>query len=983
MPKRKVRKKTPAEKRARPTRRRGAPRPRDGRDDKVELAVVGIGASAGGWDAIELFFRAVPADPGVAFVVVQHLDPTHKSALVELLGRRTSMPVSEVEDGVHMRPNRIYVIPPNSEIVLAHGMLRVSDFAAERGTRTPIDTFLRSLAREKGPRAVAVILSGSGSDGTAGVRAIKAAGGMTLAQTEDTAKFDDMPHSAIATGAVDRVLAPEDMPAAVLSYVKHPYAARPRRDDVEIAEPNHLERIFRALQAHTGHDFTHYKRNTILRRTERRLALHQINSIGDYARYLQQNKAELDALFKELLIGVTSFFRDPDAFEALRQKVIAGIFKDKSQKRPVRVWVPGCATGEEAYSVAMLLVEEAERRAQEAAFQIFATDIDNDALDYARAGTYPASIAADVGPERLRRFFVHEGAHYRIRKNLRDTVVLAKQDLTKDPPFSRLDLIVCRNLLIYLGPALQKKILPLFHYTLNYGGHMMLGPSETIGGFADLFALLDKKWKIFRSKPATRHSLDFPTGVHVQRLPVPTANTPHPNVAGFAERVLLASYTPACVVVNDNYDVVYFHGRTGQYLEPPVGNATLNILKMAHDVLRIELRSALHKAAKTRKEVRSPAIQVVSNGRSLPINLIVRPFADKEAHNTLMLVVFEEAAPPAASEKRRRPGKTNVDRRILDLEQELNTTKETLQATIEELEASNEELKSTNEELQSTNEELQSTNEELETSKEELQSVNEELVTVNTELQIKLDELAQINNDMTNLLSSTDIATLFLDRQLRIKGFTPAIARIIKVIAGDVGRPLGDIVSNLVHEDLPRAVEDVLQTLAIQEREAQAVDGKIYLMKILPYRAGDSMIDGAVVTFVDITDIKNAQRLTREADAYAEQILATMHEPIVVLNAKRRVVTANEAFYRNFGLRKEDTEDQPIFNVGGGRWNLPALRTLLDETLPTRLVVEDFTLEYPAESGFRRLKASARLTPDASGQNKELIVLALRSMSES
>jgi len=920
-----------------PTPSAGARKTKTPAPPEEALCVVGIGASAGGLEPLEKFFDRLPPNAGAAFVIVQHLDPARKSLMAELLSHHTEMTVVQAEHRTLLKPNTVYVNPPAKHLSLFHGELHLSSPDKEQEVRFPIDHFFRSLAEDKGPRGVCILLSGGGTDGTLGLKAVKAAGGMTMVQEESTAKHSGMLRSAIATGSVDHVLPIEEMPKELLGYFRHPYLMK-RETEEEAVEPTFLDRldkIFMLIRSQTGHDFSLYKRNTICRRVQRRMAVHEFTKITDYLRYLQQNRAEVDAFCKEFLIGVTNFFRDPEGFDALK-RVIPPLFERRDADNPIRIWDAGCSTGEEAYSLAILLSEEMEQLGRHYKVQIFATDIDEEALEFARAGLYPESIAVDVSPLRLLRFFDKEGNSYRVKKHLREMIIFAKQDLIKDPPFSRLDLVVCKNLLIYLNAALQKKILPLFHYTLNPEGYLMLGPAETIGEHANLFSLTDKKWKIFRKKHAPRLFVEFPEArppaegveLHGKKR---KESLPKVNLSHIADQILLDEYAPPSVIVNEKFEILHFRGRTGPYLELPTGEASFNILKMINEQLRIELRSAIHKAFTKREKVIHPEIRIEVGGKVRTIRLTVQPF-QKEMEG-LAMVIFEEVT--ASLSGSLHPQETDmpaqIDQRMLDLEHELNATKESLQTTIEELETSNEELKSTNEELQSTNEELQSANEELETSKEELQSINEELVTVNSELQNKIDELSQANNDMMNLLSSTEVGTIFLDNALRIKRFTPAATKVIHLIPSDIGRPIGHIAANFVHENLGRDIEQVLRTLVFKQTEVQTREREWYLMKILPYRTVENRIDGVIISFMNITDLKKSN-LAREALLdYTDHLIQAIEQPLVILNKRLRLLSANDAFYKTFQIRKEESDGQILFNLGGGQWNIPTLKSALEE----------------------------------------------------
>ncbi len=861
--------------------------------------IVGIGASAGGLAAFESFFSNMPTDqdPDMAFVLVQHLAPDHKSILADLIRRYTRMEVFEVEDGMRVAINSIYIIPPNHDMAFLNGTLQLMEPSAPRGQRLPIDFFFRSMAQDLHERAIGIILSGTGSDGTQGVRAIKGEGGMVIAQKPESAEYDGMPYSAIATGLVDYELFPAEMPECLIAYamtsratIKHPSKSE-----------NSLMKIFILLRAHTGYDFSHYKPNTIHRRIERRMALHHIVAIGEYAKYLQQTPDEVEALFHELLIGVTNFFRDPETFQSLKQ-TLPQLFKGKPSGATIRVWTTGCSTGEEAYSIAILLEEYIQEIKGSYCVQIFATDIDPQAIVKARAGVYPADIAADISPERLARFFTAEtdSGTYRIHKSIRDMLVFSIHNLIKAPPFSKLDLLSCRNLLIYLDSDLQKKLIPLFHYALNPGGILYLGHSETIGDFGDLFTVLDNKSKLYLRKKENSHNTHkmamariFPstttlrlTQPHLFEKSISPVKLP---LRELTEQALLQQITPAAVLVNAQGDILYLHGRSGMYLELPSGEVgTNNILKMAREGLNIGLTMALHKATVTQQIVHKTGLKVKSNDHVITVNLTIRsvePSSIMTAESHLYLIIFEEV--PLLDSKQ-----TNgtiveepipaydADEYIASLTQELREKEEFLKTANEKLGISNEELRSFNEEMQSMNEELQSSNEELETSQEELQSVNEELSTVNSELQTKVTDLSRSNNDMNNLLAGTGIGTIFVDHNICILRFTPAVTQIINLILSDLGRPMGHIASNLVGYDrLKVDVQEVLDTLIPKEMEVKTTEGKWYIMRIQPYRTLENVIEGAVITFVEITETVKMREELREANRELRRLA------VVVLNA--------------------------------------------------------------------------------------------------
>jgi two-component system CheB/CheR fusion protein len=912
--------------------------------EQAGFPIVGIGASAGGLAAFESFFSGMPADADsdMAFVLVQHLAPDHKSILSDLIRRYTQMEVYEVEDGMAVRPNCTYIIPPNRDMAFLNGSLHLLEQTAPRGKRLPIDFFFRSLAQDQHERAICIVLSGTGSDGTQGVRAIKGEGGMVMVQKPESTEFDGMPRSAIATGLADYELLPAEMPAQLIAYVASAFDKMGRM--VSPATPKDgsaLEKIHVLLRIQTGHDFSLYKKNTLIRRVKRRMAVHQIARLDLYVRYLQQNPAEVEVLFQDLLIGVTNFFRDPEAFTALKEKVIPQFFAGKPAGSVIRVWSVGCSTGEEAYSLAILFQEHLDLLKETFKVQVFATDIDKRAIDVARAGVYPAGIAADITPERLVRFFSHDpkSGIYRIQKRIRDLLVFSDLDIIRDPPFSKLDLIACRNLLIYMDRELQGKIIPLFHYALNPGGALFLGTSETVGEFQELFAPLDRKWKLYQCKEAAEGAHRPTLGKFIPPL-IKGKAAPNPSKAGsskagkaplreLTEQALLHEYTPASVVVNERGDILYIHGRTGRYLEPAAGDAVMNLIRMAREGLRQQLTTALRKVAARKETARYPGLRIKTNGDFISVNLTVRPLtADPSYPATdsaqvgdkgrpeatdggLFLVSFEDA--PEAKVKSGKTGGTGVgvvdlptdnDARIAALEQALRDKEEYLQNTIEEIETTSEDLKSFNEELQSMNEELQSTNEELETAKEELQSVNEELGTINNELQATISELSQANNDMNNLMTSTGVGTVFVDSQMRIRRFTPAATQVINLIQTDVGRPVDHVLSNLVEYD--RLLEDtqaVLDTLIPKELEVQTKAGDWYLLRIQTYRTTGNAIEGAVLTFFDVTAMKKTQEALREAEKVSRLAgyVWDFHDAIMTQDMEGRILAWNPAAERMYG----------------------------------------------------------------------------------
>ncbi len=822
--------------------------------------VVAIGASAGGLEALTQFLENVPLASGLAYVVIQHLDPTYKGMLPELLQRATPMEVFQVTDRMGLRPNCVYVIPPNKDLSILHGVLHLLEPAAPRGLRLPIDSFFRALAEDQREMAIGVILSGMGSDGTLGLRAIKERAGLTLVQEPTNAKFNAMPLSAINAGLVDIVAPVEKLPEKITTYLRQ---VRPHiQHDVimETKSQSALEKIVILLRERTGNDFSHYKKNTVYRRIERRMSLHQIDAINNYVRYLRENPQEQDLLFKELLIGVTNFFRDSHVWDFLLNDTFPALLAAHPNGKVLRAWVPACSTGEEAYSLAIIFKEVLQRLKPTARYslQIFATDLDLDAIDKARQGVFPINIAADVSAERLSRYFKADENSYRIGKEIRAMVVFAPQNIIMDPPFTKLDILTCRNLMIYLGPELQAKLIPLFHYALNRNGILLLGSAETTGSFTSLFAPIDSKARLYRriDNALRATAVDFPVKFPVALSVVQEQNksvNPATNLQFQTDQFLLQNYTPAAVMVNGEGDILYINGRTGKYLEPAAGKANWNIYAMARDSLRPQLTNAFKKVVRQTGTIILENLRIEDNsGAVQTINITVQLIEKPELLHGMVMILFTHVPTPLEKTiSTALPGHTQ--------QAELERASEEILLIREEMQTSQEELTATNEELQSTNEELQSTNEELTTSKEEMQSLNEELQTVNTELQSKVDDLSLLNNDMKNLLDSTDIATVFLDEALHVRRFTTQATHIFKLIAGDVGRPLSDIVTDLRYSELQQDAREVLRTLIFSEKQIETGDGRWFKVRIMPYRTLENVIDGVVMTFTDITATKKLE----------------------------------------------------------------------------------------------------------------------------
>ncbi|MDO9046123.1 MAG: chemotaxis protein CheB [Methylobacter sp.] len=939
-----------------------------------------MGASAGGLEAFEQFFRHAPPDTGMAFVLVSHLDPSHASILTEILQRVTTMPVAEAQDQMQVMPNCVYVIPPNRDMTIFHGALQLSLPSVPHGQRMPIDSFLRSLAEDQAEKSVGIILSGTGTDGTLGLRAILGAGGITLAQEPTTAKFDGMPVSAIQAGYVTHVLPVEKMPKALLSGVLtlalQPLPSPP----IALSGINH---ILMQLRTSTGHDFSLYRKSTITRRIQRRMSQNGIENTETYARYLKEHPSEVASLFKELLINVTNFFRDPEAFVVLKQDILPALLADKPQDYVFRAWVAGCATGEEAYSIAMVLRELMDKNQYEFKTQVYSTDLADDTITIARAGLYPPNITLDVTPERLRRFFIKENGGYRVKKEIREMVVFAVQNVVKDPPFTKLDLLSCRNLMIYLEPELQNRLIPAFHYALKPGGVLFLSPSEGIGNHTELFTPLNRKWKFYRATPSAASTRAILTS-NLNWTTKPTHKTPDDiiksarenNLAELTRRTLLQFYAPTSVVTDIKGNILYVYGETGKYLRPAPGHATLNMIDMAREGLQLELRSAIS-AANQGTPTLSRELSVKTNGDFHPVHLCVRPLSNPNDQQNLLLVSFQDITHPTPDKPARikRTSKSNELHHIEELERELAYTKENLQATIEEQFASNEELKCTNEEMQSTNEEL-------ETSKEELQSINEELVTVNSELQAKIVQLADMQNDMKNLLDNIHIGTIFLDQDLIIRRFTRDATQIYRLVASDVGRALSDIKPELEgKDDLLDAAHAVLDNLVPIEREVKTFNGNWYLARVQPYRTLENMIDGVVLTFTNITERTRAIAM-QKARLLAESIVNTVREPLIVLNHTLKVVTASRSFYQSFQVTPEETVGRTIYELGDGQWNIPALRDLLETVLPRNQAFDDYRVEHDFPTiGHRIMLLNARSIIGYTGE-PQLILLAMDNVTD-
>ncbi|MDZ8081171.1 MAG: CheR family methyltransferase [Nostoc sp. DcaGUA01] len=964
---------------------------------KELFPIVAMGASAGGLDAFTQLLSHLPTDTGMAFVLIQHLSPNQKSLLSEILSRTTQMPVHEVQDGMVVEPNHVYVIPPNAKMTIFDGILKLSPRGNTRGHFMTVDAFFISLAEERGSKAIAVVLSGGDADGTQGLEVIKASGGITFAQCEDTAKVNSMPNTAIASGYVDFILTPEAIAQELAKISRHPYvASKTPIQPTEILSENEdaLSTIFVLLRASTGVDFSQYKQTTLKRRILRRMILYKLERLEDYVRYLQDNPGEVTALYQDVLITITSFFRDKEPFEVLKTKVFPNIVKQRKADSPIRIWIAGCSTGEEAYSIAICLIEYLTSEGINHPVQIFATDINEVAIEKARNGIYKPSQLADVSPERLQHFFVQVEGGYQINKLVRELCVFARQNLISDPPFSRLDLITCRNVLIYLGSSVQKKLLPVFHYGLKPTGYLMLGTSETVGEFTDLFDLIDRKQKIYAAKIApARLGIDLIASNYltetVTTKPIENENAWNElEMQKEADQIVLNEYAPVGVVINNDLEIMQFRGQTSLYLEPAPGKPSFNLLKMAKEDLRLDLRNAIHQAKKRQQRVTKENLHFRYEDQVRQVKVDIIPLKSPPGLQGYFLVLFNEILSSATnvsasgdSSVKSNEEQKRDDEETNQLRQELATTKEYLQSIIEEQQATNQDLRAANEEILSSNEELQSTNEELETAKEEIQATNEELNTINDELQRRNLESTQVGNDLQNLLSSINIPILMLGGDLRIRRFTPIAGTIFNLIPTDVGRPLSDINHNLNFPDLEEQILQVINTLNLKAQEVQDHEGHWYDLRIRPYRTIDHKIDGAVVVLVDIDALKRSLNQLKQSGDYAQAIVETVRESLVVLNAELRVISANLSFYETFQVVRAETENCLIFEIGNGQWNIPQLRSLLEAILINNSQIQDFEVEHNFEViGQKIMRLSGRKMPIID--DSQLILLAIEDITQ-
>ncbi len=905
--------------------------------------IVGIGASAGGLEAFTQLLGALPTDTGMAFVLVQHLEPTHESVLTKLLARATTMPVDEVREGMRIEPNHVYAIPANADLSLMNGLLHLVGRKAPAGHHLPIDYFLRSLAEARKSQAIGVILSGTASDGTAGLRAIKAEGGITFAQEPGSAKYDGMPRSAIAAGCVDFVLPPERIATELARIVRHPFVAVSPRQGAEVvpAKEEDWAHLFRLLRNASGVDFTFYKKPTIGRRLARRMAVHKFESIGEYLKFLEGNRKELDALFGDILIHVTGFFRDPAVFAALRQSIFPQILAARHPAEPVRIWVPGCSTGEEVYSIAICLVEHLGDRAAATPIQIFGTEISDASIDKARAGVYSEQELRDVSPQRRRRFFTRVDGHYSINAAIRQLCVFARQDVTKDPPFSRLDLLSCRNLLIYLEPNLQKRVLASFHYALKSKGVLLLGKSESLGAFADLFTVADRKNKFFTKNTGSTVPIEVNQPSYEIRAAQGKASAEGPrrlDLEKEADRIVWERYAHAGIVVNDELQILHFRGDTSPYLQPAPGRATFSLSRMLREDLQLELRAAVQEARKSGRSVRRESIPLKSDRHERVVNLEIHPLRVFGQDEKCFLILFEDAGPRGTRPSKPAPGKRLVkaawQQERQKLEGELTRTRDYLQAVIRDQETTNEELKTAHEEALSSMEELQSTNEELETAKEELQSSNEELVTLNDQLQTRNAELTHLSDDLVNVLSGVDIPILILDSGLRIRRFTPSAQKLFGMLSGDIGRPIGNLHIGIKVPDLKELISSVIAKGDEIGREAQSEDGHWYSLRIRPYRTVEQKIEGALVAFFDIHELKQEQEALIKEQTLVSAVLDSAPDLLVmILDPTGRIVQFNRVCEQLSGYSLKEVRGRKPWEFMVARDEVSRLKETFEKVL--------------------------------------------------
>ena len=944
----------------------------EGREREDQPFVVGIGASAGGLEALGELVKHVPMD-NMAFVVVQHLAPHHESVLPQLLARTSKVEVLTATDGTRAEANHVYVTPPNTEVALLNGIIRLIPPTYGDRPRLPIDYFFRTLAQDQGPSAIGVILSGTGTDGTLGLRAIKEEGGLAFVQEPSSAKYDGMPRSALSSGLADFCLTPKGI-GEELARIAH----RPKSRNLPVTHPpaphaqEQIVRLFLLVRSAFGNDLTRYKPSTIERRIERRMMLRRIAELEDYVKYVQSNPAELQALYRDMLITVTNFFRDQEPFELLKTKIFPRILEQKEPRDPFRIWVPACASGEEAYSIAISLLESLRNQGSEKGIQIFGTDVDDESIQYARRGIYPPNIELDVSPDRLHRYFIKKDGEYQVSRQVRDLVVFSKQNLLRDAPFSRMDLVSCRNLLIYLQPSSQKRVLSILHYSLNRWGHLLLGSAETVLDTPELFSIVDRKNKIYAKKQSsTLAGFEGPLSIPeaTTRVPARSKDRPALSLQLMADRKILDTYGPPGVLINENLDILHFRGHTGPYLNPAPGAASFSLLRLARPELHIELKRAIQQAFSDDKRVESE-VKFYEAGKPRGVRLDVVPIQEPETKTRCLLVSFVKLDLPDAVPVTPLDSSETDERvrafggRVQELERELEVTKGYLQSTLEDMETANEELKSTNEELQSSNEELQSTNEELETSREEMQSSNEELTTVNEELQNRMTELSQTNDDLHNVLTGLDNPVIIVGMDLRVRRFTNAAERLLSMTPADLGRSV-TIMDAFCGTDTPAKIKQVIETLVSVEEEVLCRNQRWYLLRITPYKTLDHAIRGAVVSLTDVDVRKRSATLTRDVGEYAGKFLGAIHHPLLILDSRLRIVWANASYYQRFQVVPEETIGA---NFPGLKWDGTNLKEKLEDVLRTGEPLRDHRVSprAPANDGDDKLVLGASLIPAAT-----------------
>ncbi len=956
-------------------------------DDAAEgvggaFPIVGIGMSAGGLEVATAFLKAMPADSGMGFVIVQHLDPTRESMIAEILSRETAMPVVQIEDGMRVEPNRVHVIVPAKTLLISDGILRLVEPDAPRGHRHPIDKFFSALAQDQKAKAIAIVLSGAGSNGTAGLADIKQAGGICIAQDPETARFDSMPRHAIASNLVDMVLAPEAMPEALMRYVRHSYVLAPRpeieAENAPTKSATGLDDVLALLNARAGHDFSQYKQNTLSRRVHRRMGLAQMEDLGEYLDLLAREPDEAAALVQDLLIHVTAFFRDAEAWEALDEEVITPLVESAQTGQSIRVWVPACSTGEEVYTIAMILIERCEAANKDVAIKVFGTDTAEHHLSEARKATFPGSMVESLTTARIERFFDKlDDNYYRVKPALREKVIFAPQNVLKDPPYSRMDLVSCRNLLIYLVPAAQEKVLSLAHFALREGGYLFLGNAETVGKREHMFECVSKRWRIYRRVGSGRSPMLEFSQWPIREEPARAADA-KPRLADIALKSLAERFAPASVLIDKNYRVLHFHGSTDDFLTQPAGPPTFDLLALAREGLRMAVRNAVREAIETSEDVtlRSAVKGEAKSG----VVVTASPIRGTSDANVMVLVSFARSEPVLSDVPVQDAAPLPTE--VRDIEEELMAAREEMRNTVERHETTNEELTAANEEVTSINEELQATNEELESSKEELQSLNEELGTINGQLGRKISELADVTDDLRNLLKGSDVATIVLDTELRIKWFSPPIQTLFNLIDSDIGRPIGNFTQKFNFGELLQKAKAAIVDLATYEDEIRADDGRCLLLRIRPYRTQDDRIAGAVVTFVDVTDLKSNQTEISEARSFAEAIVETVRHPLLALGGDLRVRSANSAFHETFGLSANETIGRLIYELVDGQWNVPSLRTLLEQLVPEHRKIDDYEIALGVPRlGSRTMLITARSITDSQDAG-ELVLLAIEDITE-